>query len=86
MQWFTWAGSLCLTHTKTLLQLIIARTNVSSIRNDESTTFYHLRFVKWPKYIRLQRQKVVLQTRLKVILRRLMQPMLECRGLSRLIF
>ena len=24
------------------------------------------RFVKWPKYIRLQRQKVVLQTRLKV--------------------
>ena len=25
-----------------------------------------LRFVKWPKYIRLQRQKVVLQTRLKV--------------------
>ena len=25
-----------------------------------------IRFVKWPKYIRLQRQKVVLQTRLKV--------------------
>merc|ERR1712212_989428 len=24
------------------------------------------RFVKWPKYIRLQRQKAVLQTRLKV--------------------
>ena len=24
------------------------------------------RFVRWPKYIRLQRQKVVLQTRLKV--------------------
>merc|ERR1712226_1710161 len=24
------------------------------------------RFVKWPKYVRLQRQKVVLQTRLKV--------------------
>jgi len=24
------------------------------------------RFVKWPKYIRLQRQKVVLQTRLKI--------------------
>ena len=27
------------------------------------------RFVKWPKYIRLQRQKVVLQTRLKVMYR-----------------
>ena len=24
------------------------------------------RFVKWPKYIRLQRQKAVLQTRLKI--------------------
>ena len=32
-------------------------------------TTYRLRFVKWPKYIRLQRQKVVLQTRLKVSLK-----------------
>ena len=30
---------------------------------------HHPRFVKWPKYIRLQRQKVVLQTRLKVSLK-----------------
>ena len=32
------------------------------------------RFVKWPKYIRLQRQKVVLQTRLKVCWSAFVQP------------
>ena len=33
---------------------------------DWGLNFGHSRFVKWPKYIRLQRQKAVLQTRLKI--------------------
>lgn len=47
-------------------QVLLTRVRVSSLGGDIPPPQDLTRFVKWPEYVRLQRQKVILNQRLKV--------------------